>query len=294
MSLLDTIRERDGASATVTRPGNFLLVHGAWHTAAHWNNLVEQLTAMGHRVHAIDLPGSGLHADFPAAFLRNDSTGLATEPSPIGAIHLADYRDAIVAQVRRMAEHGKVTLVGHSFGGLAITQAVEAVPELIERVVYLAAYVPAKSGTGAELASLPEGASSISGALLVGDPTQTGAMRINPRNADPDYVEKGRLAFYGDVSTEEYLRFAAYLNPDLPLAVAFDDARGSAERWGSVPRTFIRTTEDRTIPPALQDRMIAEADELTPENRFDVRSLPSSHSAFASMPDRLAELLDEL
>jgi hypothetical protein len=119
-------------------------------------------------------------------------------------------------------------------------------------------------------------------------------MRIDPRNADPDYVEKGRLALYGDVSTDEYLRFAAYFNPDLPLPVAFDDARGTPERWGRIPRTFIRTTEDRTVPPALQDRMIAEADELTPANRFDVRSLPSSHSAFASMPDRLAAVLAEL
>jgi hypothetical protein len=61
-----------------------------------------------------------------------------------------------------------------------------------------------------------------------------------------------------------------------------------------VPRTFIRTTEDRTVPLALQDRMIAEADALTPDNPFDVRSLPSSHSPFASMPDRLAEVLHTL
>ena len=45
------------------------------------------------------------------------------------------------------------------------------------------------------------------------------------------------------------------------------------------------------MPLALQDRMIAEADAYTPGNRFEVRSLPSSHSPFASMPDRLAEVL---
>ena len=99
-------------------------------------------------------------------------------------------------------------------------------------------------------------------------------MRINPRDADPDYVEKGRRALYNDVSTEEYLRFAAYFNPDLPLAVAFDDARGTPERWGSVPRTFIRSTEDQTVPLALQDRMIAEADALTPGNRFESARSP--------------------
>lgn len=93
------------------------------------------------------------------------------------------------------------------------------------------------------------------------------------------------------MSTEQYLRFATYLNPDLPMAVASDDARGTPQRWGSVPRTFIRMTEDRTVPLALQDRMIAEADAFTPGNRFEVHSLPSSHSPFASMPDRLAEVL---
>ena len=209
-------------------------------------------------------------------------------------MHLADYRDAIVERLRQLAPHGRITLVGHSFGGLAITQAAEAVPELVDRLVYLTAYVPAQQPNGAALGALPEGVASLSGAILVGDPRTTGAMRINPRDGDPDYVEKGRCALYTDVPTAEYLRFVAYCNPDLPLAVAFDDARGTPERWGGVARTFIRCTEDHTVPLALQDRMIAEADALTPGNRFDVRTLPSSHSPFASMPDRLAGVLDSL
>jgi pimeloyl-ACP methyl ester carboxylesterase len=272
--------------------GTFLLVHGAWHSAAHWNKVAGRLTAAGHRVHAIDLPGSGLDAEYPQSYLRNDFAALATEPSPLGQVNLADYTDAIVERLREL--EGGVTLVGHSFGGLAITRAAETVPELLDRLVYLTAYVPAKAKNAVELSSLPEGASSLSGAILIGDPTATGAMRINPRSGDPDYVEKGRQALYNDVPTEEYLRFAAYLNPDLPLPVAFDDARGTPERWGSVPRTFIRTLKDRTVPLALQDRMIAEADELTPGNRFDVRSLDSSHSAFASMPGELADVLAAL
>jgi pimeloyl-ACP methyl ester carboxylesterase len=272
----------------------FLLVHGAWHSAAHWNKLAEQLTANGHRVHAIDLPGSGLDAGYPQSYLRNDFAALTTEPSPLGQIHLADYTKAVVDAIQELSRHGKVTLVGHSFGGLAITRAADEVPHLIRRLVYLSAYVPAKAKTAVELSSLPEGATSLSGATLVGDPTQTGAMRINPRNGDPDYVEKGRVALYNDMSTDEYLQFAAYMNPDLPLPVAFDDARGTPERWGRVPRTFVRATQDQTVPLALQDRMIADADELTPGNRFDVRTLPSSHSSFASMPDRLADVLAAL
>ena len=135
-----------------------------------------------------------------------------------------------------MARHGKVTLVGHSFGGLAITLAGEAAPDQIRRLVYLTAYVPVPNlPNGIALASLPEGQSSISGAILIGDPRVTGAQRINPRDADPAYVEKGRQALCNDVSTEEYLRFVVYCNPDLPLAVAFDNAVGTPQRWGGSP-----------------------------------------------------------
>jgi pimeloyl-ACP methyl ester carboxylesterase len=273
---------------------NFLFVHGAWHAATHWNEVTERLAGMGHRAFAIDLPGSGLNATYPQSYLHNDFTAFVTEPSPVGGIHLADYASAITAQLTRMARHGKVTLVGHSFGGLAITLAAEARPDLIRRLVYLTAYVPVPNlPNGVALASLPEGQSSISGAILIGDPRVTGAQRINPRDADPAYVEKGRQALYNDVSTEEYLRFAVYCNPDLPLAVAFDNAAGTAQRWGRIPRTFIRCTQDHTVPLALQDRMIGEADTVTPRNRFQVHTLASSHSSFASMPDRLAAVLSE-
>ena len=271
---------------------NFLFVHGSWHAAVHWNEVTERLAAMGHRAFAIDLPGSGLNAAYPQSYLRNDFAAFATEPSPVGGIHLADYANAITAQLDRMARHGQVTLVGHSFGGLAITQAAEAAPDLIGRLVYLTAYVPVPTlPSGVALASLPEGQSGISGAILIGDPRVTGAQRINPRDADPAYVEKGRLALYNDVSTETYLRFAVYCNPDLPLAVCFDNAHGTPQRGGRIPRTFIRCTEDHTIPLALQDRMIGEADAVTPDNKFQVETLASSHSSFASMPDQLAEVL---
>jgi pimeloyl-ACP methyl ester carboxylesterase len=274
------------------KPKNFLFVHGAWHAAAHWNEVTERLVGMGHRAFAIDLPGSGLKATYPQSYLRNDFTAFASEPSSVGGIHLADYADAITRQLISMARHGKVMLVGHSFGGLAVTLAAEAQPDLIEHLIYLTAYVPVPDlPNGVALASLPEGQSSISGAILIGDPRVTGAQRINPRDADPAYVEKGRMALYNDVSTEEYLRFVAYCNPDLPLAVAFDNANGTVERWGRIPRTFIRCTEDHTIPLLLQDRMISEADAATPANKFQVHTLPSSHSSFASMPDRLAAVL---
>jgi pimeloyl-ACP methyl ester carboxylesterase len=271
----------------------FVLVHGAWHAAAHWNPVAARLADLGHRAVAVDLPGSGLHAIYPQSYLRGDFTTFVTEASPIRHVRLADYVAAVAREVERAARHGKVTLVGHSFGGLTITLVADRVPHLVRRLVYVTAYVPVSVPNGAGLSALPEGATSISGAVLVGDPGRTGALRINPRDSDPSYVEKGRQAFYTDLSTDEYLPFAAYLTPDLPVGIAFDDARGSARRWGRIPRTFVRCTRDRTMPLALQDRMIGEADEESPRNRFHVVTLASGHSPFASMPDDLAAVLVE-
>jgi hypothetical protein len=95
---------------------NFLVVRGAWHGAVDWNKVSERLAAIGHRVYAINLPGSGLNAAYPSSYLRNDFTAFATEPSPIGGIHLADYARAITAQAagggRRAEQPGRRTACG--------------------------------------------------------------------------------------------------------------------------------------------------------------------------------------
>jgi hypothetical protein len=70
---------------------SFLLVHGGWHAAVHWNKVSERRAAVGHRACAIGLPGSGVNAACPQSYPRNHFTACATEPSPIGGIHLADY-----------------------------------------------------------------------------------------------------------------------------------------------------------------------------------------------------------
>jgi hypothetical protein len=65
----------------------------------------------------------------------------------------------------------------------------------------------------------------------------------------------------------------------------------TAGRWGSLPRTYISCTEDRAIPPALQQKMIADADDLTPQNRTHVLKIKASHSPFVSKVNELVALL---
>lgn len=281
-----------GANAAESPNVSYLLIHGAWHTSLCWNIVQAKLAAAGKRVHAIDMPGAGLRARFPRSYLTQDTTALATEVSPLKDIGLQDYEDAAVAQVRATAgSNGKVILVGHSFGGCTITRVAERVPELIQRLVYLTAHVPAQRKTVVDLMGLPEGATGLSSTTQIGDPMVTGAVRINNRNGDPDYVEKCRQCFYNDVPTADFIPFAASLMPDVSLKGFTDFAAGTPERWGKLPRTYLRCTLDHAIPIALQDRFIAEADAFTPGNKFDQYTLVSSHSPFASMPTELTAIL---
>lgn len=282
------------ASKCVASRKTFLLVHGAWHAAMHWNKVAVSLSALGHRVVAVDLPGNGLTARYPRSYATRDQTGLSTERSKVAGIGLEDYLGTVVPLLTNLsAAGGRVTLVGHSFGGMTITLAAEHAPEMIHRLVYLSAFCPAllPGGSINDYSALPENGRSLAASIVIGDPVQIGAFRINPRSTDSAYIERGRQAFYGDVSPEEFCSYATYLNPDLPLRAAQGNGRGTAGKWGKVPRTYIRCRLDRAIPIELQDRMIREADEMTPQNRFSVETLESSHSAFASMPQVLAHLL---
>jgi hypothetical protein len=72
------------------------------------------------------------------------------------------------------------------------------------------------------------------------------------------------------------------------------DARGHADTWGSIARTYIRLTDDRSLPVAMQDRLIAEADALTPGNPYDVHTLATSHVGFLLKSAEVAGILDQL
>ncbi len=95
-------------------------------------------------------------------------------------------------------------------------------------------------------------------------------------------------------SDAEFYGLLASLQPDESLTVGSEDSRVQAKTWGRIPRTYIRHTQDKLIPLALQDRMIAEADKLTPRNRFRVHSVDAAHAADPKAFGRVIEILDAL
>jgi pimeloyl-ACP methyl ester carboxylesterase len=270
----------------------FVFVHGAWHGGADWQVLADRLRAAGHTAVAHDLPGCGADASYPKAYQKQDWPGFATEPSPLAGITLNDWASAVERWIKASSTPDTpVVLVAHSVGGLPATLAADRVPDQVTRLVYLAAHCVAARPTGMAYFSRPENREGLTGKLRLGDPAVTGAIRINPRHPEPGYQELLRQCFYGDLPVSLAAEHIATLSTDLPVRVVADEARGDVDRWGRIPRTFIRCREDRALPVEMQDLMIAEADAATPGNHFTVESLDSSHSPFVSQPDRVADIL---
>jgi pimeloyl-ACP methyl ester carboxylesterase len=233
----------------------FVLVHGAFHGAWCWEPLVAELTAAGHTVTTFDLPGHG-----------DDST-------PVADVTLDAYARRICERLAEQPE--PVVLVGHSMGGVAVTQAAARCPEQIARLVYVAAFLPGDGQSLVDLTKLPEGAGDMVQANMVveGEP---------PVATMP--AEAAREAFYGECSSERAARALEQLRPQ-PLApfVTPVDLDGAG---APPPRAYVVATRDRAIPTALQRRFVADNPDV------DAIELDSDHSPFLSRTAELAAALD--
>ena len=231
---------------------DFLLVHGSCHGAWCWRDLIPELEAMGHIARAIDLPSHG------------------SDPTPISEVTLDGCRDAILS-----ASTPDTIIVGHSWGGYPISAAAEANPKAMRALIYLSAYVPHDGVSMVEMRRRGP-------AQTIVDAVEKSADGLS-YTVHPDCVQ---ALFYHDC-VPEIVPFAfARLCPqairpqDTPLPVG--------EKFRKVPKAYIRSTDDRTVPTDYQ----AQMSEFIPADLR--RTIDSSHSAFFSHPRKLAEILTEL
>lgn len=231
----------------------FLLVPGAWHGAWCWHKLIPLLEARGHRVLAPDLPATG------------------ADHSPARSVTLDLWAGCVAEILER--EPDPVVLVGHSRGGIVISQAAERAPTRIRTLVYLAAYL------------LPSGAT-------LADAARADAGSLIPANMVPERngvtctlrPEVIREAFYGSCGEEDFEFARARLGAE-PLKPLVTRLALSDERYGRVPRAYIETLRDRTISIEAQRAMRAGLP-CAP-----VLTLDSDHSPFLSQPEALARML---
>jgi pimeloyl-ACP methyl ester carboxylesterase len=232
---------------------SFVLVHGAWGGGWAWSRVAPLLEAAGHRVDAPDLPGHGDNA------------------APVSEMTLEANARRVADRVEAAGE--PVVLVGHSMGGMAVTQAAELVPERIATLVYLTGFLP---GDGQSLVQLAanDPATLVAANLVVDE--DAGTCRVNE--------DALRETFYGECS-EETARWAAARRVPESLAAIAAPVRITEERAGSIPRVYIECLRDRAIGIAKQREMWAA------RPCVQVLGIDTDHSAHLSRPEEVAEHL---
>ncbi|MBV9746068.1 MAG: alpha/beta fold hydrolase [Acidobacteriia bacterium] len=233
----------------------YVLIHGALHGGWCWYKVKPLLEARGHTVVTPDLPSHG-----------DDKTA----PS---AVTLAGYADRICSVLS--AQQEPAILVGHSAGGVAITQAAENCSRRIQALVYLSAYVPQNGESGIDL--LQRDARSMLNGNIV--PVSDGVLTVRG--------EVLHEAFYGKCRAEDEAFATARLTPQA-LAPIATPVVTSEEGWGLIPRYYIECTLDRAVTAGLQQEMRRLAPCL------ETFTIDSDHSPFFSAPDRLVDILDRV
>jgi pimeloyl-ACP methyl ester carboxylesterase len=206
----------------------------------------------GHRAEAVALPGS-------------DGSTAARDAT------LESYRAAVVASLERASE--PCVLVGHSLGGLSISAAAEARPDLVTALVYLCAVLPHDGFRVDQVEDNGPGYLSMRDFEV---DAEGACFTIAPATAN--------RAFYFDCDAADARAAVDRLVPQ-PIKPIITPVTLTSERWGSVPRYYIETVTDRTIPIAVQRRFAASA----PQTR--VISMNCGHSPFFSQPQQLADNL---
>ncbi|SIQ33110.1 Alpha/beta hydrolase family protein [Bacillus cereus] len=231
----------------------YILVHGAWQGEWAWELVKPQLEAFGHTVVTLDLPGSG------------------KDMTPSQNVTLDSYVNAVTATIDQQNE--KVILVGHSMGGIVITQTAELIPNKIDKLVYLCAFLPQN---GESLSSKLDGEAGPQFSINENDMTA----ELVPELTEQTFLNATENAAIKESSFKQ-------MRPQ-PLGPFQQELKISEENFGTIDRIYIETTLDRAIPIDFQRRMNTE----TPCAK--VITLEADHSPFFSKTSELVSHLHEL
>jgi pimeloyl-ACP methyl ester carboxylesterase len=213
-----------------------LLVHGAWHGSWCWEPLRDALE--GVPVRTVDLPSVG------------------SDPAALG--DLADDAQAVRAALSGI--EGPVVVLGHSYGGIPVTEAATADLGVVH-LVYLCAF---QLDVGESLVG------SLGGEVPPWQEVHPTYVRVRApepvfyNGVDPELTERAvsRIRLHSVGSFAQPLRRAA---------------------WRELPSTYVVCARDQAIPVFAQEAMAQRAG--------DVLRMDAGHSPFLSHPAELAALL---
>ena len=170
---------------------------------------------------------------------------------------------------------GPIVLVGHSYGGMVLTNAATGNPN-VKALVYIAAFAPDEGERQIELILKNEG-SQISPATLT--------VRPYPGGGLDSYITPSlfRQIFAHDVSEKTAAVMAA---TQRPFELAILEEVSGEPAWKNIPSWYLVATEDRAIPPVTQ-RFMAERAGAT------IAEVRASHVPMNSRPSAVTELILE-
>ena len=213
-----------------------VLVHGAFADGSGWKPVAQILEHDGYAVYVVQEPETSFDADVTATRLVLDRAG-------------------------------PCVLVGHSWGGMIITEAGNR--SSVRGLVYVAAFQPEIGETAGGLQSKMPPASQAVG------PVGGGFVQVKPQLFHQDFA--------ADVAESE-TGFMAL--SQVPIAAASFDAKATVNAWSDKPSYAVVATHDRMINPELERFMSKRAKSTTIE-------LPSSHAVFLSHPKEVAALIEK-
>lgn len=226
-----------------TTPGeglkNVVLVHGGFVDGSGWLGVYELLKKDGYNVSIVQNP----------------------------TLSLAD--DVAVTKRALAAQGGPAILVGHSYGGVVITEA--GTDPTVAGLVYIAAFAPDKGESVSTLIANPAPGAPVPPIL----PPRDGFLFLDR--------DKFRASFAADVSADA----AAFMaDSQVPWGVAALDGKVTEPAWKTKPSWYLVSTEDRMIPPDAQRAMSKRAGATVVETK-------GSHAIYVSQPQAVAGLIQK-
>jgi pimeloyl-ACP methyl ester carboxylesterase len=206
-----------------------VLVHGAWADAAGWTPVIERLEAAGFPVKAPPNPLRGLDSD-------------------------AQYIHSVLEQIQ-----GPVILVGHSYGGAVITNAVQGDPE-VKALVYIAAFAPAQGDSlaslnGSQLGKTIPAVPAVPTSYPNADGTTGTELTIDPAQYPGVFLDN-------ELPLDQEQALAA---EQRPLSLDAVTETSGTPAWQTIPSWYMVAKGDHAIAPALEEFMANRAHAHTVE-----------------------------
>jgi pimeloyl-ACP methyl ester carboxylesterase len=216
---------------------SIVLVHGGFVDGSGWQPVYKILTGEGFKVRVVQNP----------------------------TVTLAD--DVAVTKRAIAAADGPVILVGHSYGGVVISEA--GTDPKVKGLVYVAAFAPDQGESVSSLIANPAPGAPVPPIL----PPQDGFL----------FLDRSKFAasFAADVAPE----LAAFMaDSQVPWGVEALAGAISKPAWRTKPSWYLITTDDKMIPPPAQRSMAQRAESKVVETA-------ASHSVYVSKPEVVADLI---